>query len=273
MRSEEPPYLQIADKLRDRITRGDWKLGERLPSRARLATAYGVGANVLQRAQELLITEGLLEGRAGSGTYVRQPTERRPMLRTRHLGLHSATPFRADFAKYGPYGTWDAHSNVRTPATPEVAARLGIEPGELTVHTLYEFLIEGRPVQLAMSWEPHAITVGSPVLMPELGPLAGRGVVERMAGIGVHVEFAVERPRPARATQEQALLLGISAGDLLTLVERTYFDADGRAVETADIVIPDSRWEISYELPVERPQHPRRPPHQQSQHPQQRRPR
>ncbi len=207
---------------------------------------------MLQRAQELLITEGLLEGRAGSGTYVRVPTERRRMLRSRHLGLHSAPPFRADFAKSGSQGSWEAHSDVRTEATPGVAARLGIEPGDLTVRTTYEFLIDSRPVQLADSWEPLAITAGSPVLMPELGPLAGRGVVERMASIGIEVEFAVETPRPARATQEQAYLLGISAGDLVTLVERTYFDADGRAVETADIVIPDSRWEISYELPVER---------------------
>lgn len=253
MPSDEHPYLRIADELRHRIAQGEWQVGDRLPSRAQLAAAYGVGANVLQRAQELLITEGLLEGRAGSGTYVRVPTERRRMLRSRHLGLHSAAPFRSDFGASGSYGTWESHSNVRTPAPAEIAARLRIQPGEDTVHTFYEFLIDSRPVQLADSWEPLAITHGSPVLMPELGPLAGRGVVERMAEIGVTVDFAVETPRPARATQQQAYLLGISAGDLLTLVERTYFDVDGRAVETADIVIPDSRWEISYELPVERP--------------------
>lgn len=105
-------------------------------------------------------------------------------------------------------------------------------------------------MQTAESWEPMALTDGTPVLLPELGPLAGRGVVERMASIGVVVDHVVERPRPARATQEQAYLLGISAGDLVTLVERTYLDTDGRAVETADLVIPDARWEIVYELPV-----------------------
>ncbi|MDH6578938.1 GntR family transcriptional regulator [Kitasatospora sp. MAP5-34] len=254
MRSEEHPYLRIADELRNRIAQGDWKLGERLPSRKQLAMAYGVGANVLQRAQQLLITEGLLEGRAGSGTYVRKPTARRLMLRSRHLGLHSSTHFHADFGKYDSLGTWEAHSNVRTEASPRIAGRLGLEPGELVVHTTYEFLIDSQPVQLANSWEPLAITLGSPVLMPELGPLAGRGVVERMAAIGVQVDSAVESPRPARATVKQALVLGISAGDLLTLVERTYFDVDGRAVETADIVIPDARWKVRYELPVERPE-------------------
>ncbi|GAA0693765.1 UTRA domain-containing protein [Kitasatospora atroaurantiaca] len=253
MSSDEHPYLRIADELRRRIAEGEWQIGDRLPSRAQLAEFYGVGPNVLQRAQERLITEGLLEGRAGSGTYVRVPAERRRMLRSRHLGLHGAAPFRPDIGESGPSGTWESQSYARTPASAEIATRLGIEPGESTVRTCYEFLIDGQPVQLAESWEPMAVTDGSPVLLPELGPLAGKGVVERMAAIGVTVDFAVESPRPARATQQQAHLLGISAGDLVTLVERTYFDLDGRAVETADIVIPDSRWEISYELPVERP--------------------
>ena len=74
MRSKQPPpYMRVADDLRRRIAAGEWQVGERLPSRAKLATEYGVGPNVLQKAQERLIIEGLLEGRAGSGTYVRKP--------------------------------------------------------------------------------------------------------------------------------------------------------------------------------------------------------
>ncbi|WP_329498285.1 GntR family transcriptional regulator [Kitasatospora herbaricolor] len=252
MPSEVPPYLQISDDLRRRIAEGEWPPGERLPSRAQLALAYGVGANVLQRAQERLIAEGLLEGRAGSGTYVRTPTERSRMVRARLSDRHADSPFRTRLREQGRTGSWESNSHVRTPAPEHVAQRLNIAPGDLTVRTCYEFLADGRPAQLAESWEPMAVTDGTPVLMPEFGPLAGRGVVERMASIGVVVDFAVELPRPGRATTEQAHLLGISAGDLVTLVERTYFDLDGRAVETADIVIPDALWEIAYEFPIER---------------------
>ncbi|MGY3206205.1 hypothetical protein [Streptomyces sp. TE5632] len=39
--------------------------------------------------------------------------------------------------------------------------------------------------------------------------------------------------------REQAALLGLHAGDLIPAIEQTYHDADGRAVETADIVAPD----------------------------------
>lgn len=246
MPSQDPPYLRIADHLRRRVTAGEWAVGERLPSRARLAESYGVGPNVLQRAQEVLIGEGLLEGRTGSGTYVREPVERLAMMRSRTAGAFPASLV--------PDGGWESESAARTPAPDGVARRLRIEPGTLTVHTRYEFLLDGRTAQLADSWEPMDLTGDTPVLLPEYGPLHGRGVVARMASLGVRVARAVERLRPARATAEQAALLGITAGDLVTLVERTYLDDSGRPVETADLVIPDSRWAICYELPVEVPE-------------------
>lgn len=98
-----------------------------------------------------------------------------------------------------------------------------------------------------------AITDGTPIVMPERGPLAGKGVVERMRSVGVDIETVVELPRPARATQAQANLLGISVGDLVLQIERTIYDTDGRPVETADIVIPDVRREVAYEFAVDQP--------------------
>jgi len=41
-----------------------------------------------------------------------------------------------------------------------------------------------------------AITAETPIVLPEMGPLAGRGGVERMRSIGVDIVTAVEVPRP-----------------------------------------------------------------------------
>ncbi|MBT2489107.1 GntR family transcriptional regulator [Streptomyces sp. ISL-96] len=248
----ETPYLQVADALRARIKAGEWAIGEKLPSRARFAEEYGVGQSVAQRAMERLIIEGLLEGRAGSGTYVRRPRERLRMVRSRHRERRGGSPFRADMKEHGRAGTWESRSVARTPAPDHIAERLAIEPGDLCVVTNYEFLADGLPVQLSESWEPMAITDGTPIVLPEMGPHAGAGVVERMRSIGVEIDTAVEIPRPARASQEQANLLGISVGDLVMQIERTYYDTDGRPVETAAIVVPDVRWEIAYEIGIQR---------------------
>ncbi|WP_327176639.1 GntR family transcriptional regulator [Streptomyces sp. NBC_01335] len=247
----DTPYLQVADALRDRIRSGEWAVGDKLPSRARIAKEYGVGASVAQRAMERLTIEGILEGRAGSGTYVRRPRERGRMIRTKRPESHSPSPYRAVLNAQDHEGTWESRSAARTPAPERIAERLDIEPGDLCVVTDYEFLMEGLPVQLSRSWEPMAITGDTPVVLPEMGPHAGIGVVERMRSIGVRVVRAVEIPRPARANQEQANLLGISIGGLITEMERTFYDSDGRPVETADIVVPDVRWEIAYEIAVE----------------------
>ncbi|GAA1924905.1 GntR family transcriptional regulator [Streptantibioticus ferralitis] len=252
--AREAPYLAVADALRARIKAGEWAVGEKLPSRAQLAEEYGVGRNVTQRAMDRLIVEGILEGRAGSGTYVRRPRERMRMVRSRHRERRGGSPFRADMKEHGRRGTWESRSDARTPAPEHIAERLAIAPGDLCVVTRYEFLADGQPVQLSESWEPMAITGDTPIVLPELGPLAGAGVVERMRSIGIVIDAAVEVPRPARATQEQANLLGIALGDLVMEIERTYYDTDGRPVETANITVPDVRWEVAYEIGIQRPE-------------------
>ncbi|KOU66938.1 GntR family transcriptional regulator [Streptomyces sp. WM4235] len=249
----EAQYLTVADALRTRILAGEWEIGGRLPSRARLAEEYGVGRNVMQRAVDRLIIDGLLEGRAGSGTYVRTPRERLRLVRSRHRELRGGSSPRSEVRERGRADAWDSHSRVRVPAPEEIAGRLGISPGDPCVNTHYEFLAEGQPVQLSESWEPMNITEGTPVVLPETGPLAGRGVVERMGSIGVVISTVVEVPRPARATQAQANLLGISVGDLVLRIERIIYDTDGRPVETADMVIPDARREVVYEFGADCP--------------------
>ncbi|MCX5607261.1 MULTISPECIES: GntR family transcriptional regulator [unclassified Streptomyces] len=235
-------YLEIADALRKRILAAEWPVGARLPSRARFAEEYAVGQYVAQRAMELLIIEGFLEGRAGSGTYIRVPRKRMRIPRSRLRRLSG--PGGRDNGG----GTWQARSKARTPAPERIAGRLAISTGDPCVHTSYAFLAEGRPVETCESWEPMAVTDRTPVVLPESGPLKGAGVIERMRSIGVTVVSATEIPRPARATQTQANLLNISVGDLITEIERTHYASDGRPVETADIVIADRRAEVAYEI-------------------------
>ncbi|MEU6352914.1 GntR family transcriptional regulator [Streptomyces sp. NPDC047072] len=244
------PYLVVADVMRARIADGTWPPGHRLPSRSVLGRDFGgVGENVVRRAQELLIDEGLLEGRAGSGTYVRASRQRHTLWRTQGSGSGNNAVAPAGFT-----GTWEADSEAKVPAPAAIAARLGIEEGASCVRTAYEFLLQHRPVLLLTSWEPMAITSGSVIVLPEGGPLAGRGVPARMAHIGIEVSRVREVPSPILIDREQAHLLGAPVGSRATLIERTYYDTSGRAVETADLLVPANQWEITYDLPVGLPQ-------------------
>ncbi|MGW6574233.1 GntR family transcriptional regulator [Streptomyces sp. NPDC054945] len=249
---EQPPYLRIADVLRQRIAEHEWTVGDRLPSRAQIAEECGVGENVVRRAQELLISQGVLEGRTGSGTYVAEPRRRVRVVRSSAREQPGGSPFRADMQALGRQGNWESRTEAKVPAPAEIAARLGIAVGELCVRTVYEFLADGRPVQLSTSWEPYGLTAGTLVVLPEGGPHAGAGVVNRMAEIGITVSHAVEQPEPRQATAEEASLLGIQKAALVTHIRRTYYSDQGQPVETADIVVPVALCEIVYEVPISR---------------------
>ncbi|MEV5484077.1 MULTISPECIES: GntR family transcriptional regulator [Streptomyces] len=249
---EQPPYLRIADELRRRIAEHEWTPGDRLPSRAQIGQECGVGENVIRRAQELLISQGVLEGRAGSGTYVAAPRQRVRMVRSSAREQPVGSPFRADMKAVGRQGDWESRTEAKVPAPAEIAARLGIDEGELCVRTVYEFLADGKPVQLSTSWEPYDLTGGTLVVLPEGGPHAGVGVVNRMAEIGITVSHAVEQPEPRQANAEEASLLGIQKASLVTHIRRTYYSDQGRPVETADIVVPAALCEIVYEIPISR---------------------
>ncbi|GGB21325.1 FadR/GntR family transcriptional regulator [Allosediminivita pacifica] len=64
----------IAD-LRRRIATGEFPVGSRLPSEARLCEEAGVSRTVVREAVAALRADGLLQPRQGSGVYVTEPPE------------------------------------------------------------------------------------------------------------------------------------------------------------------------------------------------------
>ncbi len=66
-----PKYRQIYDTLRRDVDAGRWKPGDRLPSEAELVRTFGASRITIGRAVRDLQRDGLVERRAGSGTYVR----------------------------------------------------------------------------------------------------------------------------------------------------------------------------------------------------------
>jgi DNA-binding GntR family transcriptional regulator len=245
---EQPAYLRVADDLRQQIANGTLPPHARLPSQASIRAKYGVSDTVALEARKVLMAEGLVEGRSGSGTYVRERPEPRRVCRSGYRTLGESSPFRQEQTDERVRGSWEAHSE-RAEASEAIARRLRIEPGEQVMRTRYLFRTGGEPVMLSTSFEPLRITGRTPVMLPEEGPLAGRGVVERMAAIDLVVDNVAEDvlARPALATE--ARQLGGVPGHPVLVIART-FRAGCLPVETADIVVPADRFRVGYHLPV-----------------------
>jgi GntR family transcriptional regulator len=65
-----PTTRQITEDIEERIRRGEYPPGTRLPAARELADLYGVSLSTAQRVQLLLKERGLVVGRQGDGVYV-----------------------------------------------------------------------------------------------------------------------------------------------------------------------------------------------------------
>ncbi|NBE84670.1 GntR family transcriptional regulator [Micromonospora rubida] len=252
MTGKEPPnYQRVVDDLRWRILSGELAPGDKLPTEKELQQRWGFSTTIIKHALTLLRGEGLIEGRRGSGNYVRDRTQlvRRAHSRDLRKRIGSTSLFARDSEAVGKRPSWESDSK-KIPAAPRTAERLGIQPEDEVMYTKYRYLADGIPIQLAYSYEPLTITGGTPVEYPEQGPIVG--VIARMDFIGVAIDRFVEEitTRPAMPEEADALELDRRGGMWVIAVERTYF-AGQTAVETADIVFPGDRYRLVYEVPVD----------------------
>ncbi len=243
--STDPVYLRVLEDLRTRIADGSLEPGARVPSRNAIIARYGVGETAAKHALAVLAAEGLIEARAGSGSYVRKVPPARCLEHDRPHGPGS--PFGlAGQARRLPF----EHQSDPVTAPPRAAQRLGLHPGgDQVMRTRYLLSSDGTAVQLVTSYEPVRLTGGTPVAAPEQGPLAGRGVIERMKAIGIYVDEVAEEISARPSLRSEAAMLAIAAGAPVLLVERTHLAA-GRAVETADIVTAAEGFRLRYRIPV-----------------------
>ena len=63
---------QVCKAIKEKIKEGQWAEGEKIPSENELAEAFGVNRLTVRNALQKLNAVGIVETRAGEGTYVRQ---------------------------------------------------------------------------------------------------------------------------------------------------------------------------------------------------------
>ncbi|WEV44822.1 GntR family transcriptional regulator [Streptococcaceae bacterium ESL0687] len=75
----KPVYIRIHDEIKKEIENESWELGARIPSERTLSERFNVSRMTLRQAVTALVDEGILERRAGSGTYVSSKRVREKM--------------------------------------------------------------------------------------------------------------------------------------------------------------------------------------------------
>jgi DNA-binding FadR family transcriptional regulator len=81
--------------IRTEITANRWHVGERIPNEATLADMLGISRGTVREAVRVLVSQGILETRQGSGTYVRSVIDAEDsLLRIRRTGLRDQVETR-----------------------------------------------------------------------------------------------------------------------------------------------------------------------------------
>ncbi|PID21800.1 GntR family transcriptional regulator [Sporosarcina sp. P3] len=66
----KPKYIQIVEYIKEKIAKGEWAIGDRIPSQRALAKLFDVNRSTVISALDELTADGLIEGKSGKGTVV-----------------------------------------------------------------------------------------------------------------------------------------------------------------------------------------------------------
>ncbi|WP_329179564.1 GntR family transcriptional regulator [Streptomyces sp. NBC_01477] len=239
----EPKYQRIASGLRRDIESGRYGPGDRLPGENDLMAEHGVARMTARQALAVLQTEGLAEARKGAGVFVRvfQPIRRRGISRlSREQWGAGRSVWEADVGDREL--AVEVLEVVEGDAPDTVAGVLGTSGVWLRRR---RFVLEGKPVMLAVSYFPADLVAGTRVTEEDTGP---GGVYARLAELGREPVRFREEIRSRMPTAQEAQRLGLGAGTPVVLVRRTAFTADGSPVEVNEMVLDAAAYVLEYDF-------------------------
>jgi DNA-binding GntR family transcriptional regulator len=221
------PSEQIANELRAEIESGELRPGEALPSDTALAARFGVSKPTITKARAMLVAVGLVASRAGAASVVSaagpEPvSEGRRLRRVRGTG------------RVYPGGTYARVVRAGiAPASPDVAAALGTEPGAPVIERRkVVFARDARPLAATTTCFPAILADQCPALLSTDGIPQGATVyVEQQTGrAAASTEAAVVCRPGGSGPDSDAAQLKFPADTCLLVLATTTYDANGVAI-------------------------------------------
>lgn len=222
--------------LRDRIAAGRIAKGTRLPGEPTLATEHGLSRATVRRALDLLASEGLVERRAGSGTFVREAGAARPV-------VADLPNLLAGLIQMGRATGVKLLSFAYEPAPAAIAEALVLEPGERVQRSVRVRLIDGKPFSYLTTHVPERIG-----LSYSEADLAATPLLELMERSGVVAAHATQAITATLAGPDVAAALDLDLGAPVIDLTRVVYDPAGRGVEHLHALYRPDRYALRMDL-------------------------
>lgn len=226
----------IRDRISADIAAGQLVPGMQLPTEPQLCQTFQSGRHSVRKAVAALAVEGKLRVEQGRGTFVQIA----PLINY-HIGRR--TRFRQNLLEQGisPAGQQLADSVV--PASPVVAAALGLAEGSAVHRLLRRGLADGVPISLGLSY--HCAT-----RFPDLPERrsAGESVTAIYRSHGIPVYFRKRTTVFARPPDpHEAELLMQHPDRPVIVLQKTDVDAAGQPIGYSEAVWAGDRVQFSFD--------------------------
>lgn len=214
-------YEQIADDLRQRITSGDLRPGDDVPTEGELAARWRTSRGPVRNALAALRAEGLVESTRGRPSRVATRPVRQP--------VDTSVPFTRWAREIGARPGAHTQSVTLHRADAERAHLLGVEPGDLVVDVLRLRTLDDRPAMLERL--TYVEEVGRLLLGADLDAVS---ITEVLQSHGYDVGDVDHEIDAVAADEDDARLLDVGPGTPVLRLRRFSYGADGRVFEAGD---------------------------------------
>ena len=230
--SEESARQRLRAQLRELVAASH--VGDRLPSERALSARWGAARMTVRRATDGLITEGLVERRHGSGTYVTP----RPFARL--LGL---TSFSQDMRERGltPGSRLLAFRDSAADGT--LASQLRIPVGDRVLSFTRLRLGSGEAMAVETVWIPAAMVPG--LRGGDLGGSLYELLADRYRIVTGAAQVTIEPVLPGARIRD---LLTIAEGQACLRVKMVDRDVRGRVIMIADCVYRGDKYQLTADI-------------------------
>jgi len=230
--SPVPLYHQMASAIEKDIETGVLTPGEHLENEIALARRLRVSRPTARRALQELVDLGMLMRKRGVGTQVAPARVHRKV---------DLTSLFDDLAVSGRTPTTQVLEYSVGPGTAEVSSILEIPMGAEVVTVRRLRCADGEP--LALMNNHLALEIA-----PTYEELNDLGLYAALRGRGIEIYMAQQTIGARTATAAEARILGEKPKTALLTMERTAYDAAGRAIEHGVHVYRASRYNFSTTL-------------------------
>ena len=135
-----PIYLQIKNAIGEKITNGEWKPGNMIPSENQLVSELGASRMTINRSLRELTVEGLLRRVHGLGTFVAEPRRQASLIELRSI----ADEIRAQ----GKVHRAEVLELIEVSAEGTLVEQMAVTPGDPLYHVIVVHYQDEVPIQL-----------------------------------------------------------------------------------------------------------------------------